>query len=308
MQAIQYKAYGSPAEMQLTERKPAPLKRGELLIEIHAASINPVDWKIRQGEMKMLTGSSFPRGMGSDFAGVVAASNAPRFKPGDEVFGFIPFKTAQAFGEQAVASADLTVHKPAGLSFSAAACLPMAATTALRALKEKGGLQAGMKVLVNGCTGGVGVFAVQIAKALGAEVAGTCNASSLALAKELGADMALDYKKTDILDLPTRFDLVFDTPGTLSFSQAKAILQPKGIFLELNPKPLSLILQVFNSRLKPIITSVRQEDLEALAHLASQGKLRPFIGHEVSLQDAIPTLIRMEEGVRTTGKTVIRVR
>lgn len=307
MKAIQYNAYGGVEQMHLTDRVLPSLKAAELLVEVHAASVNPVDLKIRRGEMKLFTGTKFPRGMGSDFAGTVTQSNSPRFKAGDAVFGFVPFKDAQTFAEQAIVSTELTYLKPEHLSFEEAACLPMAGTAALRALLEKGALQSGNRVLVIGCTGGVGMMAVQIAKANNANVTGTCSASDLALAKSLGADEVLDYKKTSLSDFSGPYDIVFDTVGIFTFGQIKPLLTQKGIFLELNPKPFNLLFQLFNSRLKPLITQVRQEDLAALAKLASEHHLRPVIGQTVSLDQAIQTLADFEQGKRVVGKTVIQI-
>lgn len=305
MKRIQYTRYGAPAEMQLTETATPTPAPGEVLVRVRAASINPVDWKIRQGEMKMFTGSTFPKGMGCDFAGEVVRTNAPGFQPGDAVLGFMPFKESAAFGEFACVKAELTVKMPGSLSYEQAACLPMAATAALRALTDKGQLASGMRVLVNGATGGVGMFAVQIAKAKGAHVTAVVNTANIEVARQLGADRVVDYTKESALSGDQRYDIIFDTPGTFEFSQAKAFLAPKGVFLELNPKPAHLLRQLFDRRVRPIITTVRKQDLEALAQMAGRGQLKALIGQTVPLERAVAAITALEQGQKVNGKTVI---
>jgi NADPH:quinone reductase-like Zn-dependent oxidoreductase len=309
MKAIIYQQYGSVDVMQLSEVPMPKIQADELLVKIQAASVNPVDWKIRNGEMKIMTGKNFPKGIGCDFAGTVeeVGGSVIGFQKGDAVFGWIPYKMADAFGEYAVVKADLTVKKPANLSFQEAACLPMAGIAALQALTAKGNIRQGQEVLINGCTGGVGLFAVQIAKAYNAKVTGTCSPGAMDIAKKISVDTVIDFTKQNILDYGKQFDIILDTSGKLLYAKAKSILTPQGKFLDLNFTPLGMLKSLISSQYKVIMTSVRKQDLEQLAKFATDGRIKPYIGKTFALAEAIEAIKSLEQGGKVTGKAVLSI-
>ncbi len=308
MRKIIYNQYGSNEELNIANiEEPSPLA-DEILIEVKAASINPVDWKIRSGELKMMSGARFPKGIGCDFAGIVKKNGEgnTKFKVGDHVFGWLPYKEAGTFSEFVVAKENLTVKKPENISFEEASCLAMIGGTALIALKEKGKIAKNQEVLINGCTGGVGHIATQIAKTFDASVTGICSGNNTETAKKLGVDVVLDYKKQDVYQLNKQFDIIFDTVGNLSYKKAKTILKKKGIFLNINPTGLLDILHgLISSKYKIIMANVKNEHLSELASLSAAGKIKPLIGKIVNLDEAISALSSLEKGEKVLGKTVI---
>src|SRR2546430_3782177 len=233
MKAIVYHEFGSPDVLRLEEvDKPVP-NDNQLLIKVRAVSVNPLDWHFMEGTPYLGRLPAFgllkPRveRLGVDYAGTVEAvgKNIKEFKPGDEVYG----NKFGAFAEYIVATDKALTLKPASLSFEQAASLPVAALTALQALRDSGKLQPGQKVLINGASGGVGTFAVQIAKAFGAEVTGVCSGRNLDLVRSLGADHVIDYTKEDFTKRGERYDLILDNVGTQPLSGFRRVLQPKGI-------------------------------------------------------------------------------
>lgn len=310
--AVRYDRYGGPDVMEWRAIPEPTPGQGEVSIQVKAASINPVDIKVRQGEMKIVTGRRMPKGMGSDLAGIVqrVGTGVNGLKPGDAVFGYIGFSSANSFGEVAIVKADLVVRKPEGISFEEAACLPQAGVAALQALKDKAGMQRGQHVLVIGCTGGVGQFVVMVAKALGAEVTGQCRTGQEADARKLGCDGVVNTTDEARRNAPAGYDIVFDTPGALKVAEAMGLLKPRGVFLDLNPKPANLLgsvlLNPFRSRKhRPLITAVRRDDLLALADMAARGALRPIIGRMAPMNTAVQVVTAIEQGERSQGKTVL---
>lgn len=301
MRRIQYNAYGGPEVMTLEQFEPAPLRPDEVLIRVRAAAANPMDFGIRAGAMKMVTGRRFPRAMGYDFAGVVEAtgSSITRFRPGDEVFGGTPIRAAGAFADVVIAQEKGIVHKPAELSFEDASALPTPAITALQALLTAGRLQPGHGVFVHGCLGAVGRAAVQIAAAHGATVAGSCRANARKEAGELGVDpiVAFDF---DPAPLRGKFDIVFDTAGTLPVRTARALLKRGGRIVSTQPTPANLIKSFLPGPYHAIIAQPITADLEQIAQHARSGKLRLPVARTVPLSEAIPALIDLEQN--TLGK------
>lgn len=312
MKALLYDKYGGPEVMYWGDRPDPVPGAGQVTVRVEAASINPVDMKVRQGAMRIITGGRMPRGMGCDVAGRVERIGAgvTGMKPGDAVFGYAGFKASNTFAELALLPADLVVHKPDAIPFAEAACLPQAGVAALRALREKADLKAGQQVLVVGCTGGVGQFVVMVAKALGARVWGVCGGDQSSAARALGCDAVIDHRKQDLATLDARFHVVFDTPGALGFAKAAKPLLPRGHFLDLNAKPQAMLTAWAANALRarkhhPLITKVRREDLQALARLAADGKLRPLIGRTAPLHEGPAVIAAMERRERTVGKTVL---
>lgn len=231
MKAILFTKYGSPDVLQFTEvEKPTP-KDHQVLVRVHAASANPLDWHHMRGTpflVRLGDGFLKPKDpkLGADVAGVVEAigSNVTEFKPGDEVFGVC----SGSFGEYAVAAESKLALKPANLSFEAAAAVPVAAFTALQGLRDKGRIRAGEKVLINGASGGVGTFAVQIAKSFGAEVTGVCSTPKLDMVRSIGADHVVDYTREDFTRNGRHYDLIYDAVGNRSVFDYMRALSPQG--------------------------------------------------------------------------------
>jgi NADPH:quinone reductase-like Zn-dependent oxidoreductase len=307
MKRIQYHRYGGPGEMRLEDYPLPPLQAGQVLVRVKAASVNPFDWKVRSGVMKLMTGRSFPRAMGNDFAGIVeqVGADVTRLRPGDEVFGAARLKESGAFAVKLVTDEKLVAHKPPGLSFEQAACLPIAGVTAWRGLVDKANLRAGQRVLVNGCSGGVGQFAVQIARERGATVTGTCSAAAAAHAKELGVDPVLDYRGVDLSRFNGSFDVVFDTAGTLPMATGLALLSPGGVMLDINATVPRLVRSLVTRRYKPVFGTQTVDTLEQVARLAADGKLRVQIGRTAPLEDAIRLISDVESGKKEPGRAVI---
>lgn len=323
MKGIVHRCYGSADVLKLEDiEKPRPADN-ELLVKVHAASINPLDWHYLRGTpyiVRMDSGIGKPDNprMGVDFAGTVEAvgRNVTRLKPGDEVFG-------GRFGALAeyvnVRDDRAIVLKPTNMSFEQAASVPIAAVTALQALRDKGSIQPGQKVLINGASGGVGTFAVQIAKAYGANVTGVCSTKNVSMVKSIGADHVIDYTHEDYTHGAEHYDLIIDTVGNHSLLQNRRVLNPNGTFvivggpsdgLWIGPfvTPIeALMLSPFLSqKFVPFLAELDQKDLNVLRDLMQTGKVTPVIDRRYSLSE-VPAAIRYLEKGHARGKVVISV-
>jgi NADPH:quinone reductase-like Zn-dependent oxidoreductase len=307
MKRIQYHQYGGAELMRLEEFTLATPGPGQVAVKVRFAAINPIDWKLRNGQMKIVTGNKFPRAMGMDLSGTVIAvgPGESRFQPGDAVFGLAPFKQTGALGQAVVTSATSLARKPDNLSFEDAACLGTAGVTAWNGLIDKAKLSAGMRVFINGCAGAVGEAAVQIALMTGATVSGSCSASDMDRVHALGMKAVYDYRKTDVNDIADRFDVVYDTAATMELSEGFGLLREGGVFLDLNPSPGKFIRAIFNRRLKPIVCTPRPDILDGLARAASEGKFRLPIAEIVPLSGAIQLITTLEAGRKLGGKGVV---
>ncbi len=310
MKRIQYDSYGDPSDMHLADFELPPLQAGEVAVKVNAASINPFDWKVRRGDLKMMTGRAFPRAMGMDFSGTVLSvgPNVTRVKPGDEVFGLARLKESGAFGEALVDREDFVAVKPAEVSFEQAACLPTGAITAWIGLMNKAGLKRGQSVFINGCTGTVGQAAVQLATMLGAQVTGSCNASMRQLAREMGVTRILDYRTMNLAQLTGSFDVVFDTSGSMPPSSGMKLLKPRGVFLDIHPTPAKFLRSVFDRRLKVVICNATAQILDGIAKAAQSGKLRIAVGKTVRLEESIELITALERGTKIGGKGLIAMK
>ncbi len=307
MKRVQYLHYGAPEELRLDEVKPPEMGQGQIRVRVRAAAANPMDWKIRRGEMKALSGFRFPRGLGHDFAGVVEAvgPGVERLKVGDEVFGVTSIRQAGAFAEYVVADEKNVGLKPPSVSFEQAAALTIVSLTAWNALVAKARLSAGQSVFITGCLGGVGRSAVQIARMRGANVAGSCSASGREEALALGVGEAVDYRAFDIASYQHRFDVVFDTASALSLSQCGAMLKRRGMSLHIVPTPAKLIGCLLPSRHHLVFGNPTPQSLAGVAEAAEQGKLVPAIGRIVPLSEAISAVVELERTGSPKGKLVI---
>ena len=266
-----------------------------------------MDWKIRRGEMKAISGFRFPRGLGHDFAGVVEAvgPGVERLKVGDEVFGVTSIRQAGAFAEYVVADEKNVGLKPPSISFEQAAALTIVSLTAWNALVAKAKLRAGQSVFITGCLGGVGRSAVQIARMRGANVVGSCSASGREEALALGVGEVVDYRAFDVASYRHRFDVVFDTAGALSLSQCGAMLKRGGMSLHIVPTPAKMIGCLLPSRHHLVFGNPTPQSLAGVAEAAEQGKLVPAIGRIAPLSEAISAVVELERTGSPKGKLVI---
>lgn len=295
MKRIQYHQYGGPEVLRLEEFSPAAPGGGEVLVRVLAAAANPMDWKIRNGDTKLMTGRKFPRGLGHDFAGTVegVGPGVTRFAVGDAVLGAVSLKASGAFAEMVVADENQIVNKPAELSYEQAATLPTVGVTALQALVDKGQLQAGQSVFINGCLGGVGRTAAQIALTRGASVSGSCRATASQEAVDLGIAPVVDFD-FDFSTLTGKFDIVFDTAGTLPLKDARTLLKPGGRILDINGSPAKMARGALPGPFNVLIAKYTSKDLDEISAAAARGQLTVPIARTVPLAQAIDALTELE--------------
>ncbi len=324
MKAIVYHNYGSPTVLALKEvAKPTP-KENEVLIKIHAAAANPLDWHKMRAEpflVRLGDGLLKPKNpmLGADIAGKIEAvgKDVTQFQPGDEVFGDLSASGLGGFAEYVCAREDAVALKPANLSFEAAAAVPVAAFTALQGLRDKGQIQPGQKVLINGASGGVGTFAVQIAKSFGAEVTGVCSTRNLDMVRSIGADHVIDYTQADFTQNGQRYDLIFDAVGNRSVSDYQRALRPNGICSIAGFTTLSHLFQVIllgawvsRSGGKKIglmgIAQPNKKDLVFIKELLEAGKVVPVIDRHYPLAETADAIRYLEAG-HARGKVIITV-
>lgn len=323
MRAIVCRHYGPPEVALRLEDigKPAP-GDAEVLIKIRAAAVNPLDCHLMKGKpytARLMFGLTRPRTTrpGLDVAGQVEAvgRNVTQFKPGDDVFGVC----RGTFAEYACASEAKLVKKPASVSFEQAASVPVAGVTALQGLRDKGHLQPGQRVLINGAAGGVGTFAVQIAKSMGAEVTGICSTGNVDMVRSLGAKRVIDYTKEDFTRIDGRYDLMFDCVGNRSLSARRRVLARNGRLVLIGMPPVRLFVVLLAQIVKPLvvapfvsqtltmfIANVNPADLAVLGELMASGKLAPVIDRREGLS-AVPQAIRDVAARHARGKVVIVV-
>lgn len=307
MKRIQYHRYGGPEEMRLEDFEPVPPGKGEVAVNIKFAAINPIDWKVRNGYLKMVTGRVFPRAMGSDFAGTVISVGlgVTRVRPGDAVFGLARHKESGALGSAVVTNESFIAKKPEALSFEDAACLGTPGVTAWNGLVDKAGVRPGQHVFVNGCTGAVGEAAVQLARMFGAKVSGSCSTAAMPRAKTFGLQKIFDYRATDLLKISDRFDVVYDTAAAMATAVGLSLAAKDGVFLDINPTPAKFLRSVVSRRLKPIVCTPRPEILDGLARAAADGRLRLPVAEIVPLRDAIQLISALEAGHKLKGKGLV---
>jgi NADPH:quinone reductase-like Zn-dependent oxidoreductase len=307
MLRIQYHRYGGPDVMRLEDVEIPDPGRGQVRVRVLAASANPADWKVRAGNLRLVSGRRFPRGMGHDFAGVVDAvgPGVTRARAGDEVFGIQGIRDAGAFAQYLITSGKNVFPKPAALSFEQAAALPMAGVTAWSAVVDKAKVKPGQSVFITGCLGGVGRAAAQIALMRGADVTGNCSASGIEEARELGLSEAFDYRAFDPAGYPHRFDAVIDAAAALSVPQCNAMLKRGGnvVFVDFPFAKLAAVLTSPRHSLAQGTPSPAH--MNGIAGAAKQGKLAAKIARTVPLTDAIEALTDLETKGTPKGKLVI---
>jgi NADPH:quinone reductase-like Zn-dependent oxidoreductase len=317
MKAIVVSKYGSPDVLELEDVEKPAVADDLALVRVHAASINPADWYGVAGPLivRPSTGILKPRNdrTGIDFAGTVEAvgKDVTHVRPGDEVFG----AKSGALAEY-VSVRDAVVPKPANISFEEAAAVPVAAITALQGLRDKGKLQAGQKVLINGASGGVGTFAVQIAKALGAEVTGVCSTRNVELVRALGADHVVDYTREDFTRSGERYDLLLDIAGSKSWSRLRRVLTPEATVVIVGAQkrrvlgPIGHIVRLRLASLRGsqkavfFIAKTNRADMEILRELLEAGKIKPVVDRRYELSETADAFRYLGEG-HARGKVVV---
>src|SRR5712691_9202093 len=327
MKAIVYRTYGSPNVLHLEETATPTPTDDQVLIRVRAASVNPYDWHFMRGKpyiMRMMIGGlRKPKDtrLGVDFAGTVEAvgKNVTRFKPGDEVFG----GRTGAFAEYVcVRESRAVALKPANVTFEQAASVPIAGITALQGVRDKGKVQPGQKVLINGASGGVGTFAVQIAKSMGADVTGVCSTRNVDLVKSLGADHVIDYTKEDFTKSDQKYDVILDNVANHSLSECRRALTPNGIYVLIGggsaneqgffgvlKLPLKALVysKFVNQKMGMMMAQPSTQDLTLLAEMVQSGKLKTVIDRTYKSLNEVPDAIRYLEEGHARGKVIISV-
>lgn len=312
MKAVVQTKYGLPDVLEFrSEEKPTPMDN-EILIKVLAASVNPLDWHSLLGKPYIIraeTGFSKPKNprLGLDLAGQVEAvgRNVTQFRPGDAVFGV----RRGSFAEYVCTQGKALTLKPASLTFEQAAAVPVAGFTALQGLRNQGRLQAGQKVLINGASGGVGTFSVQIAKAIGAEVTAVCSTRNVNMVQSLGADHVIDYTRENYTQGARRYDLLFDTVGNYSLSACRRVLTPNGIYVAVAGSlghliEMAILSPFARQKLVFFISKANQEDLVFLKELIEAKKVLPVIDRCYALSEIPEALRYLGEG-HARGKVVI---
>jgi NADPH:quinone reductase-like Zn-dependent oxidoreductase len=322
VKAIVFRAYGSPDVLRCEEIEKPAANDNEVLIRVRAAAANPLDWHVMRGSpypLRMEGGFRAPKQparLGFDLSGHVEAvgNRVTRFQPGDEVFG----AQRGAFAEYVCASETAVASKPANLTFEQAAAVPIAGCTALQALRDKGQVQSGQTVLVNGAAGGVGTFAVQLAKSFGAHVTGVCSTRNADMIRSIGAGHVIDYTRNDFTQGPERYDLIVDLIGNHSLSAYRRVLHRRGAYVMVGGPdgpwlgPLALAFKAIvvswfvSQKLMMILASVKTADLMVLKGLIEAGRVTPVIDRQYTLSE-VPSAIRYLEEGHARGKLVIRI-
>jgi NADPH:quinone reductase-like Zn-dependent oxidoreductase len=321
VKAIVYRRYGSPDVLQCENLETPVPGDGEVLVRVRAASVNPYDCHFLRGEPyfgRVITGLRKPKNprLGADVAGEVerVGRNVTQFKPGDEVFG----ACRGAFAEYATGPERALAAKPRNMTFEQAAAVPVAALTALQALRDKGRIHAGQKVLINGAAGGVGTFAVQIAKSFGADVTGVCSTRNVEMVRSIGADHVIDYTGEDFTTKGRRYELFVDLIGNHPLSACRRVMNPRGTYVAIGapinswiaplPRMLGMLVQsrFISQNLAMMVAKVSKEDLTLLCDLMESGKLTPVIDRRYPLT-GVPEAVRYLEKGHARGKVVITV-
>jgi NADPH:quinone reductase-like Zn-dependent oxidoreductase len=321
VKAILQDKYGSPEALELRDIDKPVLKDDEVLVRVRAAAVNIGDWHLLRGmpyAMRMATGLLKPKHEipGLDMAGEVEAvgRSVKQFRPGDEVFGWCK----GAFAEYACAKENNLLPRPANLTFEQSAAVGDSAFTALNAVRDQGKVQPGHKVLINGASGGVGTFAVQIAKSLGADVTGVCSTRNVDLVRSLGADQVIDYTNEDFTQIQHRYDVMLDLVGSRSLSDCRRALTPRGTYVlvgvldvgrwfGLSRQIKVLLLSPFvRQRMRVFIVRHSREDLVVLRELVESGEIAPVINRRYELSE-VPEALRAQGDGHTQGKIVIAV-
>jgi len=312
MRAIVTRAYGSEQEMRVEDLPTPTPKAQQILVKIHACSVNPVDWKVLRGDFKLVTGRKPPIVLGGDFAGVVdrVGASVTAYAVGDPVWGHINAFKGGAYAEYIVVDEVNIDAKPSGLSFEDAASVPLAGLTAYQALVHHAKVSGSDRVLINGCTGGIGTLAVQIAKALGCTVTGICSGKNADLARQLGCDQVVDYHETDLLKSGLEFDVFFDAVGNVPFGRARAVLSPAGRYVTVVPSTMGLFVgswlnAIRSQKYHAFLVESSSEDLAELRRMVEGGQMKTMV-QDIYPINQISAANQQSSTGRTVGKIVLK--
>ncbi|WDI40975.1 NAD(P)-dependent alcohol dehydrogenase [Bremerella sp. P1] len=314
MQAVVLEQYGDEENLKIESIPWPKITADQVLIRVQAASVNPIDWKIRQGMLKWIIPAQLPATLGFDVAGEIAevgySAKQQGWNVGDQVMAFSDQALGGGYAEYIAVDSKVIVAKPGGCSFEEAAAIPLAATTAWKALVKLGQLHAGDDVLINGASGGVGTYAVQIAKALGANVTAVCSLDNHQLVRELGADDTIDYHATQFTRVGRTFDIVFDAVSKSSFHECRRILKPQGHYIATLPSVesvgMSMISRFQKQSCHVVLARPDGDILKSLTALANEGKLRTVLDTVFPLNE-VAAAHRKSEGGHVVGKIVLHV-
>lgn len=279
MKAVAYQKFGSIDVLQAIEEPIPSIQSNQVLVKVKAVSINPLDWKIRKGEMKLMSGSKFPRHIGVDFAGIVEDTGASvtNFKKGDEVFGIVKNTMKDgALAEYVAVPSTIVWKKPALVSFAQAASIPIVGAAAVTALQKMGSINVHTQILVNGATGGFGMFLLQLLKQKGANVTAVTSTKAMVFANNWGANQVIDYTKENVLSRKNTYDIVIDLSGKMGYANAKKIMKSKALFLNPTPKPIEIPLSIFKNLFTRkthvvILSSPSANNMEVLLNAVNNG-------------------------------------
>jgi NADPH:quinone reductase-like Zn-dependent oxidoreductase len=304
MRAVRLHAFGGPDVLKIEETSRPEPKSGEALIRVHAAGVNPVDWKIREG----YTNHKLPLVPGWDVAGVIekVGPGVTSVKPGDEVYGYFDLSRNGAYADYVTVPADEVALKPSSLDLTKAAAVPLAALTAWQGLFDVGGLKAGQKVLIHAAAGGVGSFAVQFAKWKGADAIGTASGRNVQFVRELGADEVIDYTKTAFEEAVDNVDLVFDTMGGETQKRSWQVLKKGGILVSILGQPSQKDADAWDVRQDSFVVRPNAAQLAQIADLIDSGDVKPVVETVLPLSDARKAQELSQTG-HTRGKIVLKV-
>ena len=314
MKAIVYNQYGTPGVLEEQELEIPALPPDRVLVQVHAAGVNPKDCLVRKGKFRLFTKKDFPKQAGYDFSGrvVEAGLRVDSVKPGDIVYGMLNGWKGASYAEYLVARPGELSPMPDNLTFSQAAAVPLAAQTALQALRDIGKIQGSHHVCINGASGGVGTCAVQVAKAFGARVTGICSSANTELVTRLGADHTLDYHSRNILEQDRKFDIFFDVFGNFTFKAVKQVLKPKGIYISTIPSPARFLKNLWH-RIYPsgkkerlVVVKSKKQDLLFLKDLIEKEKLTPVVDKTFPIARALEAHTYVETK-KARGKIVLSI-
>lgn len=299
--------YGDPEVLLQENFEIADIKEEQILIEQFATSINPIDIKIRRGDLKFITGKKFPKILGADFCGQVIQSKNKNFKEGDVLFGMLDVMRGGSYADQIIIEDKNCALKPENLTVYESAVIPVVGLTCYLALITHGDLQKGQKVFINGCTGGVGSLAVQIAKAIGAKVTGACSKKNTDFANQIDVDHIIDYNKSHLDNLSTTFDFVFDTAGKLSVSKLKKLGNKDAKYATTGFNFGLIMKSIFSKSFKVISVKPNAGLLNSLKEFLEANNIKPIIYKEWSIDNIQSAHKGFESGVKT-GKTIIKIK
>jgi NADPH:quinone reductase-like Zn-dependent oxidoreductase len=314
MKAVVTSDYGSVEVLNIENVEKPTIGKNEILICIYACSVNPIDWKIRKGLLKAVSGKKPPKILGGDFSGIVdeVGAEIKDFKIGDEVWGHINALKGGAYAEYIKVNTNNICLKPKNFDFIQAASIPLAGLTAYQSLVNYGKIKENSTVLINGCTGGVGSIAVQVAKFLGCHVTGVCSAKNAEYASSIGVDVIIDYKQENILNSNKTFDSIYDFVGNMTFSESKKIIKEQGAFITLNPSfPLLIfggIMNCFRSKkYKGMLVKSSSDNLNKLKDMVESEALKATVESVFPLEKVQQAHTHSESG-RVVGKVVMSLK